>query len=418
MNDVTVIIPAYVTNEQSMDWLIECIDSALKQDCQVIVYDDASPYDKETYENRISETYINSEYSNAVNLKIYYGTVHKGVSHARNQAAENVTTTLILPVDCDDVLADGAVAELLAEWHGVPVYPDLSKFGTQEIPHYRLLDFSCELAQNKLGIASVTVLHAVEQWKAIGGWNEHLDLYEDAEYNSRLMLTYCGQNLHKPLLRYRQHASQKTRKIQDTNAAVLSSRDILNNLRRFIVSCPSCGGKRRTSVEALASMQQVTSVNPGNLPGEQDGRILAQYIGGKGQGGHYYKGVTTKFAYKVQYGNYYYVDPTDATDPAAPGRRSLFVKVVKPDEIAMIVEQKLEEVTTSRVPVASKVRTPVEEKVAPESLPDISTMNVGDIRELILTSTVQASKLLEIEKAGRNRSGVISFFEKFIKDEV
>jgi glycosyltransferase involved in cell wall biosynthesis len=409
MHDVTVIIPSYVTDEQSLGWLIECIDSALSQDCQIVVYDDFSPF------NPIDK--LNEVYENSSNLRIFRGSSHKGVSHARNQATENVTTSLILPVDCDDVLADGAIAELLAEWHGVPVYPDLSKFGTQEIPHYRLLDFSCELAQDKLGIASVTVLHAVEQWKAIGGWNENLDLYEDAEYNSRLMLTYCGKNLHKPLLRYRQHASQKTRKIQDTTAAVQSSRDILNNLRRFIVSCPSCGGKRRTSVEASASTKQVTSVNPGNLPGEKDGRILAQYIGGKGQGTHYYKGVTTKFAYKVQYGNYYYVDPADATDSAMPGRRSLFVKVVKPAEIAKIEEQKLEAVAVTRIPVTDTVRTPVEEKIAEEFLPDIFNMNAGDVREIILTSVAQARKLLDIEKAGKNRSGVVYFFEKFIRDE-
>jgi hypothetical protein len=411
MKDVTIIIPSYIKSQLAYEWLVECVKSALRQDCKVIVYDDCSPYDGGLSSNN------NTELANLLsdeNLTVIGSNVHKGVSYARNRAAGQVKTSLMLPLDCDDMLVDGAVDELLKVWDGIPVYPDLAKFGMQESPHYRLLDFSCKIAQEKLGLSSVTVLQAVDQWKAIGGWNENLDLYEDAEYNSRLMLTYCGKNLHKPLLRYRQHEHQRTRNIQDTNISVQISRDILNSLRRFTVSCPSCGGKRRTSADALASVRQVVAVNPGDLPGTKDGRVLALYIGGKGQATHYYKGVTTKFGYKVQYGNYYYVDPTDATDKDNPGRRSLFVKVEKSVEVAKIEEQKLEAVTAARTPVTDVVRTPVVEKIADESLPDIFNMNVGEIREIILTSVAQAKRLLEIEKSGKNRSGVIYFFDKFI----
>ncbi|MFA5036561.1 MAG: glycosyltransferase family 2 protein [Candidatus Izemoplasmatales bacterium] len=408
MKDVTIVIPSYVTDEQSTTWLYECVASALRQDCQVVVYDDCSKLDVDQ---------LKSNFGNVENLRVFKCTAHKGVSYARNRAVEQAKTSLILPLDCDDLLVDGAVDKLLQLWQGVPVYPDLSKFGLQEVPHYRLLDFSCKIMQEKLGASSVTVLHAVEQWKSVGGWDEHLDLYEDAEYNSRLMLMYCGMNLHEPLLRYRQHESQRTRKIQDTNISVAISRDILSGLRRLQVGCPACGGKRRSSVEAMATRQTVAVTNVNNLPGTQDGRILALYIGGKGQAAHYYKGVNTHFAYKVIYNNYYYVDPSDATSPATPGRRSLFVTVDKPVEIAKVEEQKLEEVVT-RTAVQTVVRTPVEEKIPEESLPDIYNMNVGDVREIILTSLTQAKKLLEIEKAGRNRSGVIYFFEKFIKSEV
>lgn len=399
MNDVTVIIPSYVTDEQSLTWLFECVESALKQNCQVVVYDDCSKLDPD----KLREHFDNNE-----NLRVFKGSVHKGVSYARNRATEHALTPLILPLDCDDLLADGAVDKLLQVWSGVPVYPDISKFGMIEAPHYRLLDFSCDLLKQKLGISSVNVLHSVEQWRAIGGWNEHLDLYEDAEYNARLMLAYCGKNLHEPLVRYRQHESQKTRKIKDTNISVDISRDILLGLRRLNVGCPSCGGKRRTSSEVMSS-RQVVAVNPDNLPGVQDGRILALYTGGKGQGTHYYKGVTTHFAYKVEYGNYYYVDPLDATSSETPGRRSLFLKVEKAATIAQVEAKKLEEIT--RTPVADVVRSPVIEKVVAEELPDIANMNVGDVQELTLDEN-QAAKLLEREKQGRNRSGVVDFLGK------
>lgn len=407
MKDVTVIIPSYVIDEQSYAWLKECISSALKQDCQVVVYDDYSPVDVGMI---IGE--LNSE-----NLKVYKGTSHRGVSYARNRAAEYAITNLILPLDCDDLLEDGAVDKMLSVWTGIPVYPDLSKFGMTEVSHYRLLDFSCDLLKEKLGISSVNVLHSVDQWRSIGGWNEKLDLYEDAEYNARLMLTYCGVNYHEPLVRYRQHPSQKTRKVKDSVSSVEVSRDILNSLRRITMTCPSCGGKRRSVVEATAINRTVVAVNPANLPGEKDGRILALYTGGKGQGTHYYKGVATHFAYKVLYGEYYYVDPMDATSSATPGRRSLFVKVEKPEVQTKVAEQKLQEVENiSRTPVAAVTKSPIEEVVVEsETLPDIANMTVSAINDLDLASE-QVQILLDREKSGRNRSGVKTILSKKLKE--
>jgi len=410
MRDVTVIIPSYVTNEQSLGWLYECVQSALNQDCQVIVYDDCSKLDIEKLKN---------DFNNVGNLRVFKGTSHKGVSYARNRAVEYAKTSLILPLDCDDILVDGAVEKLLNLWTGIPVYPDLSKFGIVEIPHYRLLDFSCDLLQKKLGISSVNVLHSVDQWRSVGGWDEHLDLYEDADYNAKLMLTYCGINLHEPLVRYRQHETQKTRKISDANISVNIARDILNGLRRLAVSCPSCGGKRRTASEAVR--QQVVPVAPESLPGTQDGRILSLYIGGKGQSTHYYRGVSTKFAYKVKYGEYYYVDPSDATGPETPGRRSLFIKVEKSSTIAKVEEQKLQEVTVTRTPVVDTVRTPVVEASAPvveapvvDNLPDVANMSFNDLKNLEIDED-GLSKLLSREESGRARKGIINYLKKRIQ---
>ena len=411
MKDVTIIIPSYVTDKQSYDWLKECISSALLQDCQVVVYDDNSVVDPFVLLN---------EFDNVENLHVYKGSSHKGVSYARNRAVEHVSTSLILPLDCDDLLVEGAVDKLLSVWTGVPVYPDLSKFGLVEVPHYRLLDFSCDLLKEKLGISSVNVLHSIDQWRYIGGWNEQLDLYEDAEYNARLMLMYCGIAYHEPLVRYRQHASQRTRKIKDSAYSVEVSRNILDNLRRIQMGCPSCGGKRRTATNSMTSVAPV-AVNPANLPGEQNGRVLSLYVGGKGQGAHYYKGISTHFAYKVVYGEYYYVDPNDATSSLTPGRRSLFVQVEKQSTIAKIEEKKLQEVV-ARTPVLDTVRTSVveessmveESSAVNDSLPDISIMNFNEIKDLDL-SDEDFSLLLSREESGRNRKGIINYLKNRIQ---
>jgi hypothetical protein len=408
MRDVTIIIPAYVTDDQSLGWLYECVQSALNQDCQVVVYDDCSRLDIEK---------LKSDFNNVGNLRVFKGTSHKGVSYARNRAVEYATTNLILPLDCDDILADGTVEKLLNLWSGTPVYPDLSKFGITEVPHYRLLDFSCDLLQKKLGISSVNVLHSVDQWRSVGGWDEHLDLYEDADYNAKLMLMYCGMNLHEPLVRYRQHDSQRTRRIKDTNISVDIARDILNGLRRLTVGCPSCGGKRRSASSAV--VKQVAPVAPESLPGTQDGRVLALYIGGKGQATHYYRGVSTKFAYKVKYGEYYYVDPSDATGSQTPGRRSLFVLVEKPATVVKVEEQKLQEVVV-RTPVQDTVRTPVVDvptvgtSAVEDNLPDVANMSYNDLKNVELDED-GLSKLLVREESGRGRKGIINYLKKRIQ---
>ena len=413
MKDVSIIIPSYVTTEESYSWLLECVRSALKQDCHVVLYDDCS---------NLSIPRLLEDLGNPENLVASRGDKHRGVSAARNRAVEQCSTSLILPLDCDDILADNAIEKMMEEWKGVPIYPDIAKFGLQEISHYRLLDFSCDLMTQKLGISSVNVLHAVDQWKSIGGWNETINLYEDAEYNARLMLTFCGQNLHQPLVRYRQHASQKTRTIKDTSASVEISRDILNSLRRFTVSCPACGGKRRSSVQAMPAIP--TSAVPASLPGEQDGRILATYIGGKGQGAHYYKGISTHFAYKVKFGEYYYVDPSDATSSETPNRRSLFVKVERKSTVEQIATKKLEEITRTPITAVEKVpmsyeikeETPVVVEEAPvvvEGLPDISTMSVGAVMNLDL-SGVDVKTLLQREESGKNRSGLKNYLSKLL----
>lgn len=404
MRDVTVIIPSYITTEESYLWLKECVASALKQDCQVVVYDDCS---------KLVPDQLSSEFGNPNNLRIFKGSKHAGVSGARNQAVQHCTTSLILPLDGDDLLVEGAVEKLLNAWQGVPIYPDIAKFGLQEIPHYRLLDFSCDLVQKKLGVSSVNVLHSVEQWRSIGGWNESLDLYEDAEYNSRLMLMYCGTNLHEPLVRYRQHPAQKTRSIKTKNYGVEASRDILNSLRRLQVGCPSCGGKRRSSVQATASVIR-TATSIASLPGEQDGRILAQYVGGKGLGAHYYKGVNTHFPYRVVNGQYYYVDPSDAVSSDAPNRRSMFVKVEKPAE-----QVATPQVEVSRTPVPEIPKTPVVEETpvietkVVEDLPDIAKMSYGTITNLEL-SGLDVTALLKREEKGKNRAGVKRYLRKVI----
>lgn len=453
MKDVTIIIPSYVTTEERMLWLKESVQSALNQGCNVIVYDDGSPW------NVVQS--LRAEFQDPM-LQLYWDD-HHGVSYARNKAVEHVQTSLFIPLDCDDKFVDGTIDKLLSIWTGVPVYPDVSKFGTEVILHYRLLDFDCKTLKEKLGIAPVNVLQSVEQWKAVGKWNETLDLYEDAEYNARLLGTFCGKNYHEPLVQYRQHGSQRTKSHADVSPHVRQS--ILEMVRRYDTMCSSCGGGRRSQMaKQSAFSSNIAESRPlqsrlSEMPGSQGEAVLAHYIGGSGQGYHYYKGPVTHFPYKVIFDDLIYVDPRDTSDPNSTNKRSLLIRVHKDEEKHESITEYVEpgEVIVApvdmdvldvpvpeganfgemveRIPVTKVEKHPIvepdildlaeqafEEEILSEptalvpseqvieNLPDISNMSVKEIRNLDMEGEM-AAKLLKIEMEGLNRDRVITWLE-------
>ena len=150
VEDVTIIIPAYCATDESLVWFAECLESALSQGCYVSIASDASPRSvygiiKEFWDPKISFSKVSE---------------HRGVSFARNRAVRHSQTDLIFPLDGDDTLRLDAIAELVDIYDGMPLYPDVRKFGNEDIPHYELLEFDCRHLYEKVGLASVGVLHS------------------------------------------------------------------------------------------------------------------------------------------------------------------------------------------------------------------------------------------------------------------
>lgn len=318
---VTIIIPVYCPTSESVDWFSECLASALKQDCKVVTWDDYSPLME-----RVGEVVGGNGLTFTTTL------VNHGPSYARNRAAELANTELIFPLDCDDVLADGAIAKLYEVWDGTPVFPDLYKFGDKTDAHFRLLDWSCRLQKQKLGIAPVNVLHSKVQWEAIGGWDETFnrhDIYEDSEYNVRLFYSYCAKNLHLPLVGYRQHAGSRIRQHADSDAELLA-RQMLQKIGGYSdMAC--CGKGRKTLSNAPAQQPQTLmatqAVTTEQLPGANEGMVWATYTGGKGKLKHYYRGPKTKYPYKVTFMQVLQVDAEDARTKDEPAAKSQFVMI-------------------------------------------------------------------------------------------
>jgi len=414
--DVTIIIPSYITSEEAYSWLCEAIESSLMQDCPVIVYDDGSPM-RTFVCDELRKLFRDSD------ISIYGSEINNGVAYARNRAVEKVTTSLFIPLDCDDKFASDAIRKMIAAWKGIPIYPDISKFGLENEEFYRLPDFSCEILRHKLGISSVNVLQSVYQWKVVGGWNENLDLYEDAEYNVRLLGTFCGQNYHMPLVLYRQHSSQRTRKYSKLSVDILHN--VSEMVRSYNMPCSSCGGGRRSqAMKAQAYSVPQAGTKPlqsrlQDMPGSQGDAVLAHYIGGAGMGAHYYKGPVTKYPYRVVYDDLLYVDPRDCQEESAMPRTSMFIRIHKdgdlPVDIAGTEQSKIIiEENIVRTPISNSSKIPVRSDVKTvENLPDIANLSVRAIRNLDMTQET-AVKLLRIEKDGLNREKVIAILESRI----
>jgi glycosyltransferase involved in cell wall biosynthesis len=405
LSDVTIVVPIYVTTPEALDWLKECLASAFAQKCNVVVYDDGSTIDIAPVLGIYLHDYEFSQVEN------------HGVSYARNRAIEAATTDLILPLDCDDRLKDGAVEEMVAYWnlHGVPVYPDIAKFGTETVPHYVLLDFACAHITEHVGFTSVNVLHSKAMWKQIGGYDEGIIFYEDGEYNARLLGTFCGVRCPKPLVEYRMHASQRTKTYEKQSAYY--AKLVTEKVRTYEMGCPGCRGRRthglNNSVVVQSNQSMNVQQNPTDMPLMDDkGYVLVQYNGGNGRGTHWYNGLSTGNAYRVKYGVYLYVDKNDSREPTDTHSHSFFIRVVREEPVmakkAPAVKAPVAEVMTAMAPArrtavtTSVARTPVWEA------PNLSKMRLVDIQNLELTPK-QAAELLEQEETGRTRAKVIEW---------
>jgi len=307
------------------------------------------------------------------------------VSHARNEAVKQSNASLILPLDCDDTLKLGAVERLVSAWNGVPLYPDVAKFGDENVEHYVIMEWDCSHLYNFVGYTSVNVLHSKEQWKAIGGWDENLDFYEDGEYNARLFGNYCARRIPEPLVNYRIHAGQRTKKYGGLSK--MYAKKILAMVRRYDFMCAGCGKKRSNNMTVKSGTNRMSAVqisgqrgenimvDNANLPLQFEGKVLARYVGGKGKGKHYYQGPGSKTYYRnVQYNDLVYADPRDVGSEGT----SKFVAVQR------MQQKPISQAVPMKTPVAVPfVETPRTESVPAIKEPEIRTPKVDVVKEPI-----------------------------------
>lgn len=422
IDDISIIVPVYCKTDESLLWLDECLASAVGQGTFVSIYDDGSVLDIEP----VVSKYIRNKHV------IYNGSSeNRGVSYARNQAVRQSNTILIFPLDCDDILVDDAMKYLLINWDGTPIYPDIEKFGKENVPHYTLLDFHCDHLYNHIGFTSVNVLHYKAHWSHIGGWDEGIKFYEDGEYNARLLGTFCGKRYPRPLVRYRIHDDQRTELYKKQAHDI--AKELRNKIRSYDMACPGCSKRKSTTNSSVTGSRGVTrmanltgrrseqkvDINSVTLPIEFEGKVLVQYRGGNGRGRHYYKGLESGDTYKVVYGDIIYADPRDSREESDTTSQSMLVRIYpknsqKPQPQPVPQEEPEEE----KSPRVSPEKTPVEEvtEIDVELVEvelDPSDMTIDEIKAMDLTPE-EAEVVLEWEKEGKNRVTLIEYLEEVI----
>jgi glycosyltransferase involved in cell wall biosynthesis len=204
MANVSVVTPAYVTNDQEKAWLAECIESVAAQTrpCEHVIWDDASPVDLSDFKTKYPQV-------------IWRGwEERRGCCWTRNAAVATARGPLILPVDADDRVDVQIAEKYHAAWEREGphcfVYGDVRLFGAgmehdRQLPQY---DFGLTL---KTCLAPVTILYPKQAWTETGGYDPEFESgMEDWVFLIALGIKgYCGVHVGESLLWYRSRAGSR-----------------------------------------------------------------------------------------------------------------------------------------------------------------------------------------------------------------
>lgn len=212
----------------------------------------------------------------------------RGPAWARNRALEQARGQFILPLDADDYLLSHSVEHLLREYstgrHGY-VYGDSY---TLERDGRYMLRAAPDYVQNHMthhNIHVVTALTPAKHWRAVGGWDEGVDAWEDWSGHLRLAIAgVCGYRLPMPVLTYRVYEGE--RMTQFYGGAPEHMEKVLiryRNQEGKIPMASCCGGDN--GLAALAQTALAGAPMPDAAPMD-GGKVRVEYIGGD-------KGATT-----------------------------------------------------------------------------------------------------------------------------
>lgn len=293
---MTVIIPAYLRDDQDLKWLLEALQSVMDQtvQCQCIIIENGSSFLEETYG---WFTICHSE---------------KGLSKARNIGIYLCNTEFFFPLDANDWLPDNAIETVYNKrpaegfvYGATMLFSGERGSGDQHFYEAKPYDFREVM---KMVYFPNGALQRKADWEKVGGYREELPFLEDWDY----WMTcgergICGTAIPDTLYWYRQHANgivgtnKKSQEWEDVKKLIQSyHKDIYRGV--FPPMC--CGNKAPAPSEYVAP--SMSSIVPG-----QDGMVLLKYIGGNAGSMTWY-GPITNTRYRVNGTNStFYVDARD-----------------------------------------------------------------------------------------------------------
>lgn len=235
MTQISIITPAYIENNEQLDWLDQAVQSVIKQDFadwEMIIINDKSPFPFET---------IVTKYQGDKRIRFLNAAQNQGPSLLRNTAVELAQSDCILPLDADDMLATTATLRTMFEHykkHSTQkiIYGDLQRlqrninnatiWETGKV--FRLPDYNfVEGVMNLNGAIPVTAMHSRQCHTAAGGWKQELSHgLEDVEYwIAAGAKGFCGQRIDELILIYRRDENSRWGKLHQSPHLEIEARN-------------------------------------------------------------------------------------------------------------------------------------------------------------------------------------------------
>jgi len=408
---ISIITPALVKDAQGAQWLNECISSVKGQpgDWEHIVVNDHSPADLSA---------LKASWPHVHWLDAQY----KGVSAARNQAAEAAQGELLLPLDADDKLAPDALPKFLEAWDkrgdASIIYSDVVMFGSDYARVYLAAEYSFTTLL-RATFMTVGCLHRKADWERIGGWR--LDMsqgLEDWEYWLAMgEAGVCGKRVAEPLYWYRRHPRGRLQWLKANhdlwNRAYLAMRELHKDSYngRYPMGC--CGGSRAKAVRRAAV--PVSRAATAAAPRPAGGGLVQMVYRGPRKGDFALTGGVTRTRYRVPGPGEFVHQVKGSVRGIKAGDVAWFRSVGRGKEF-QVVEAPKPAPAVKPAPVVEKPAGPVEKwdldvmEAEAVDVPDIQDMSVKDIKVTAFAPEV-VPVLLEQERGGKNRKSVIKHLE-------
>lgn len=293
---VTVIVPAWLRDEQDIVWLTEAIESVISQTlfCKCIIIENGSEFLSELTG---AITIIHSE---------------KGLSIARNAGIKASETEFFFPLDANDWLPENAIETLVSKcpekgflYGSTMLFNNARGMGDQHYYEAKPYDFREVM---KMVYFPNGALQRKKDWELIGGYRESLPFLEDWDY----WLTagekgVCGTAIPDLVYWYRRHAGivatrNHTPEWEQTKRLIQTYHQ---QIYRGVFPPMCCGNKAIQNAPYVAPTMDV--LTPG-----ADGMVLVEYLG-KNAGNMAWYGAFTGTRY-IAGGSQrkFYIDARDA----------------------------------------------------------------------------------------------------------